>query len=230
MAMQQEHGAGPRRRRVARFTRGDDAFGTSEERRSRRDDAERERAAIELFAGAAAHELMEPLITVETLAHSIEEQLEGRVDDATSGDLERLARAVSRMRLLVETLLLNARSHDRPLERRPVNLESLVRDSASMLEREIRARDARILSVGLPVVHGDAVMLAAVVNNLLINALRYGPRKDAEVRIEARVNRPTGRSRSRARDRRSRWRTVPASSSPTAEGPTSVASPARDWA
>ena len=53
-------------------------------------------------------------------------------------------------------------------------------------EREIRARDARILAADLPVVHGDEVMLAAVLNNLLINALRYGPRRDGEVRIEAR--------------------------------------------
>lgn len=184
--MQQGHGGDPRRRRAARFTRGDDDYRPSEAQRSRSDQAERERAAIELFAGAAAHELMEPLIVAETLARSIEAQLDDRADDATRGDLERLVRAVSRMRLLVETLLLNARSHGRPLERRPVSLESLVQDSMALLQREIRSRDARILAADLPVVQGDAVMLAAVVNNLLINALRYGPRRDGEVRIEAR--------------------------------------------
>ena len=105
--MQHGHGGDPRRRRAARSTRGDDDYRPSEEQRSRSDEAERERAAIELFAGAAAHELMEPLIVAETLARSIEDQLEDRADDATRGDLERLVRAVSRMRLLVETLLLN---------------------------------------------------------------------------------------------------------------------------
>jgi signal transduction histidine kinase len=180
--MQHGYGAGP----SARFMRSDDARGTSDEQRSRLAEAEREREAIEFFAGTAAHELMEPLITAEALARSIEEQLEDRANDATRGDLEHLVRAVSRMRLLVETLLLNARPHGRPLKRRRVDLESLVRDSTALLEREIRARDARILAAGLPVVRGDAVMLAAVVNNLLINALRYGPRKDGEVRIEAR--------------------------------------------
>ena len=180
--MQQRQGAGPQ----ARFTRGDKEYGTSDEQRSRLNAAEREREAIEFFAAAAAHELMEPLIVAEALARSVEEQLEDQADDATRGDLERLVGAVSRMRLLVETLLVNARSHGRPLERRPVNLERLVRDSIALLEREMRARNARILVADLPVVQGDAVMLAAVVNNLLINALRYGPRKDGEVRIEAR--------------------------------------------
>ena len=70
-----------------------------------------------------------------------------------------------------------------------MSLEGLLRDGIELLEREIRARDARILAGDLPVVEGDAVMLAAVVNNLLINALRYGPRKDGAVRIDARRER-----------------------------------------
>src|SRR4051794_23642416 len=98
MEMQQGDGADPRRRRAARFARGDDNDGVSEEQRP--DEAGRERDAVELFAEAAAHELTEPLIVAETLARSIEEQLEDRADDATRGDLERLLRAVSRMRLL----------------------------------------------------------------------------------------------------------------------------------
>ena len=185
MEMQQGHGAELRRRRAARFMLGDDDYGSEAQRLVE----ERERAAIELFVGTAAHELMEPLITAEMLARSIEEQLEDRADAATRSDLERLIRGVSRMRLLVGTLLLDARSPGRPLERRPVSLEVLVRDSIELLEVEIRARDARILAVDLPVVEGDAAMLAAVVNNLLINALRYGPRENGEVRIEARRER-----------------------------------------
>ena len=83
--MQQGHGAEPRRRRAARFTPGDDDYGR-EAQRSRLVE-ERERAAIELFVGTAAHELMEPLITAEMLARSIEEQLEDRADAATRSDL-----------------------------------------------------------------------------------------------------------------------------------------------
>lgn len=182
--MRQEHGAEGRYPEAARFTRGDD-HGTRQDQRSRVVELERERAAMEIFARAAAHELMEPLITAQTLARLIEEQLQDRADRNTRSDLDDLIRAVSRMRLLVETLLLDARSHGQPLERRPVSLEGLVRDGIESLKREIRARDVRILATDLPVVQGDAVMLGSVVNNLLTNALRYGPRKDGEVRIEA---------------------------------------------
>ena len=151
--------------------------------------SERERTAMETFAGVVSHELMEPLITAQTFARLIQEQLQDRVHGNTRGDLDSLIRVISRMHLLVETLLLDARSVGRPLERTPVSIQRLVQDSIELLAGEIRARDARILAADLPVVEGDAVLLGAVVNNLLINALRYGPRKDCEVRIDARRER-----------------------------------------
>ena len=144
---------------------------------------------METFAGVVSHELMEPLIAAQTFARQIQEQLQDRVHGNTRGDLDSLIRVISRMHLLVETLLLDARSASRPLERTPVSIERLVQDSIELLAGEIRACDARIVAAELPVVQGDAVLLGAVVNNLLINALRYGPRKDCEVRIDARRER-----------------------------------------
>lgn len=183
------HDAEARRPRSGPVTRDDELEGTVEDQRARLVELERDRAAMEVFARVAAHELMEPLIVAETLARLIQEQLRDRADGNTRSDLDSLIRAVSRMRLLVETVLLDARSHGQPLERRPVSLERLVRDSIELLQGEIRARDARVLAEDLPVVEGDGVMLGGVVTNLLLNALRYGPRKDGEVRVEARRER-----------------------------------------
>jgi signal transduction histidine kinase len=183
------HDAKGRRPRSGRVTRDDEFHGTGEDQRARLVELERDRAAMEVFARVAAHELREPLIVTETLARLIKERLRDRADGNTRSDLDSLVHAVSRMRLLVETVLLDASSLGQPLERRPVSLERLVRDSIELLQREIRARDARILAEDLPVVQGDGVMLGAVVTNLLMNALRYGPRKDGEVRVEARRER-----------------------------------------
>jgi signal transduction histidine kinase len=156
--------------------------------KSRIRELERKGAAVEIFARVAAHELMEPLILAESHARLIEEQLHDRDDDIRGG-VDSLIRDVSRMRLLVETLLLDARSDGRALDRRPVDLARLVVNSIEMFESEIRVRCARILAGKLPVVGGDEVMLAVVLNNLVMNALRYGPREGGEVRIEARRER-----------------------------------------
>src|SRR5215212_5092515 len=150
---------GKERRRPAAFGGGAAQDGTLTWPEARLMELERERAALEMFAGVAAHELMAPLIAAETHA---------------------------RMRVLVETLLNDARSSGRPLERRPVNLQRLVDEGIALLAAEIAAHEARVVATQLPVVEADEVLLAGVVNNLLLNALRYGPRNRGEVRIEAR--------------------------------------------
>ena len=94
---------------------------------------------METFAGVAAHELMEPLIAAQTYARLVQEQLQDEVHGKTPGDLDSLIRALSRMHLLVETLLHDARSVGRPLERTPVSIERLVQDSIELLGGEIRA-------------------------------------------------------------------------------------------
>jgi signal transduction histidine kinase len=193
--MREASGAQVQPRRSARFTRGDDELnGTGEDERSplvEREgfDIERERAAIELYAKMTAHELMAPLIAADTHARLLEKQLQDRVDGSARGELRGLIRRLSGMRLLVETLLLEARSFGEPLERTPVSVRQLVDEAVELLETEIRARDARIVVAQLPVVRGDRVLLGSVVNNLLQNALRYGPRSAGEVRIEARHER-----------------------------------------
>ena len=79
-------------------------------------------------------------------------------------------------------------------------------------------------------VQGDAVLLGAVVNNLLINALRYGPRSDCEVRIDARRERAHWQISVTSQGPTISMQAAPASSSPTVGGPTSVASRVPDWA
>ena len=150
---------------------------------------ERERAALEMFARVVAHELMAPLIASETRARLLDDQLRDRDVGRASADLQDLIRGLSRMRQLVETLLHDARSSGVPLERKPVNLQQLVTDAIESLDAEIRAYEVRVLAAELPVVEGDSVLLGVVVNNLLLNALRYGPRNGGDVRIRARRER-----------------------------------------
>src|SRR5205085_7167839 len=96
-----------------------------------------------------------------------------------------LRRGCMQSRLLVESLLHAAAAVDRPLRTRRVGLQALVRDCVALLEPEVRARGVSVEIGELPVVRGEAPLIAAVVNNLLVNALKYGPRGAATVRIGA---------------------------------------------
>src|SRR3954464_11753487 len=90
--------------------------------RQRVAELEAEKADVEAFAAVAAHELLAPLVLVDAYATTVAEGLDEDLHADARRDLEALRRAASRTWLLVETLLLDARSHHRPLQLHAVDL------------------------------------------------------------------------------------------------------------
>jgi len=152
---------------------------------------EREKAGLERFAAEAAHELLTPLVMIDAYAATAVERLADQLDAESLGDLDALRRAAARSRQLVQTLLEHARARRRPLERHPVDVDAVLCETLILLGPEIRARGA-VVEVGeLPWVMGDGTLITAVFTNLLTNALKFGPRVGAEIRVVARQD-PAG--------------------------------------
>jgi signal transduction histidine kinase len=146
---------------------------------------ESERGQLEDFAAMAAHELLKPLLMNESYAAIISDRMGDALDTDSRSDLEAMIRISSRVRGLVEALLIDARQSNRPLHRERVDLANVLGDCLRMLEIEIRSREVRIEVRPMPVVEGDPALLSGVFNNLLINALKYGPRRGGVIRISA---------------------------------------------
>jgi signal transduction histidine kinase len=149
---------------------------------------EQEKADVEGFAAMAAHELLTPVVMMDACAALIADRLDGDGDTETRGDLDAMRRGAARSRLLVETLLHHARAQDRPLVRRPVELGVMMSDCLRLLGPEIRARGARVVVGPLPTVTAEEELLHAVFMNLLVNALKYGPRCGGAIRVDATPN------------------------------------------
>ena len=147
---------------------------------------EREKAALDRFAAEAAHELLAPLVLIDAYAATAMERLEDGLDADSLSDLDALRRAAARSRQLVQTLLEHARSRRRPLERRPVDVDVVLREALTLLALEIRARGAEVEVGELPQVEADPTLITAVFTNLLTNALKFGPREGAKIRVVAR--------------------------------------------
>jgi len=143
-----------------------------------------EKAALDRFAAEAAHELLTPLVMIDAYAATALERLD-ELDAEPRSDLDALRRAAARSRQLVQTLLEHARSRRRPLDRRPVEVDVVVREALTLLAPEIRARGAEVEVGEMPRVEVDATLIAAVFTNLLTNALKFGPREGAKIRVVA---------------------------------------------
>ena len=153
--------------------------------RARIAEVEREKAELEAFAAIAAHELLAPLVMTEAYAVMVSERLDGEAHADSRRDLDALGRGAARVRLLVEALLHDARTSGRQLRRRPVDLQRLVGDCVGLLAPEIASRDADVVVEELPQVVGEQALLTGLFTNLLINALKYSPRRAGVIRVRA---------------------------------------------
>jgi signal transduction histidine kinase len=146
---------------------------------------EREKAAVEAFAAVAAHELVEPLVMTEAYATMVSDRLDADQHADSRRDLDALSRGAARLRLLIETLLHDARTSGREIKRDPVDLNHIVEESLALLAPEIAARGADVEVETLPSVVGEEALLSGLFANLLINALKYSPRQSPEIRVRA---------------------------------------------
>ena len=167
-----------------RHGRGDLVRDTEIERlRGRLIAVEREKASIEAFAAVAAHELLQPLILTEACAEIVGERLDGPEHEDSRQELSILAHSARRTRLLVETILTRARVDGSIVDRRPVDLNAVVRNSLAPLESEFHLRRAIIEVTELPTVNGDEPLIASIYTNLLINGLKFSPRESTIIRV-----------------------------------------------
>ena len=144
-----------------------------------------EKRDVEAFAAVAAHELLAPLVLADAYATTVAERLdEDRHADARR-ELDALRRAAARTRLLVETLLHDARSRGRALRIRAIDLNVVLRECLTLLGPEIRDRGAEVHGAELPEVRGEETLISAVFTNLILNALRYGPREHGKILVDA---------------------------------------------
>ena len=138
----------------------------------------RHRDELAGFAGVVAHDLLNPLTTVEGWSDTVAELLETdspRVGMARDG-IERVIRAAGRMRGLINDLLAYATSRDGGIAPVPVNLAEMVGDI-------IAARCDAAVAAGAPVpeftvgslvpVHADRVLTRQLLDNLIANAVKY---------------------------------------------------------
>lgn len=149
-------------------------------------------AAVERFAATAAHQLAEPLVIAESSAILVADELGEDLDPLLRARLDAIGRGAARARRLMDALLADARTSGLPLELQPVDLGSLVEGTVASLSQQIDERTASIVVGPLPRALGEAELLSVVLENLISNALKYGPRNGGRVEISA-ERRPEGR-------------------------------------
>lgn len=126
-------------------------------------------AALGQVVSGVAHELNNPLAGINALAQTL--ILEEPLDQGTRRVLESIRREGARAARIVADLLTSSRQ--RPLERRDIDLNSVVEEAVAVDAAAQGGADIRwelSLGAGLPSVSADADQLRQVLANLVANA------------------------------------------------------------
>jgi signal transduction histidine kinase len=145
----------------------------------------RANAELEQFAYIASHDLQEPLRMVTSYLQLIERRYKGRLDADADEFINYAVDGATRMRRLIDDLLIYSRVATRGKEFAEVDLNQSLKAVLQNLELAIAESGAVIQSGSLPVVWADAAQMEQLLQNLISNAIKFRGDHAPQVVVDA---------------------------------------------
>jgi|GEM_PF-989494 len=135
---------------------------------------------LEIYAHATAHDLKQPVRTIEALAKLVKEDFDhGKVSPRTSKSLEFVVTASRKLSNMIDGLLSLAKAdHEREDAWEEFDPNTAVSEIKAELAAQIGASNFLLEIKELPVLAGNPLQLKRVFQNLISNALKF--RRDEE--------------------------------------------------
>lgn len=151
---------------------------------------------LDVFSHMVSHDLRAPLRHISSFVTLLQEHLAEHPDAITQQYLGSIVKSSKRMGLMIEGLLEYARLGRVAIESQPVPLTPLVEGVIGHLKQEHPTRNIEwTVEDDLPVVRGDAMLLAEVFTNLLENSVKFTrTHESAHIEVGWRVNPVGGRT------------------------------------
>lgn len=158
---------------VSSFTDITELRKTTETLKTYSEQLERSNRDLQDFAYVASHDLQEPLRMVSSYVQLLERRYGEQLDDKAKEFIHFAADGAARMKELINDLLTYSRVGTQGDPFTQIEAEKLLGRALANLTVKLTASNAQVTHGTLPTVHGDAVQLTSVLQNLLDNALKY---------------------------------------------------------
>jgi hypothetical protein len=128
---------------------------------------------LESFNRVASHDLQEPLRKIQTFISRISEDDKANLSDKGKEYVSKIESSASKMRILIDDLLLFSRTNKAEKIFEKTSLNMLLENANLELAQDIEEKNAVIHSVELPVINVIAFQIQQLFVNLIGNALKY---------------------------------------------------------
>ncbi|HEY3470892.1 MAG TPA: ATP-binding protein [Amycolatopsis sp.] len=146
---------------------------------------ERSNADLEQFAYVASHDLQEPLRKVASFCQLLQRRYQGLLDERGEQYIEYAVDGAKRMQDLINDLLAFSRVGRKPGEHVVTDAGELVDAALANLEVALSLSGGKVDRGELPAVRVEPVLMTAVFQNLIGNALKFRGETPPEVRVTA---------------------------------------------
>lgn len=145
----------------------------------------RRNAELEQFAYVASHDLQEPLRTITSFIGLLEERLEGQLAGDTKEFMDFVVDAAHRMKALINDLLEYSRMGRWEINREPTDLQILASTVLHLLDTTLQEHHAEVTVGPLPTLSCDAPKVGLVLQNLIVNSIKYNESATPTVHVSA---------------------------------------------
>lgn len=145
----------------------------------------RSNSELEQFAYVASHDLQEPLRMVSSYCGLLSRRYQGKLDKDADDFIHFAVDGATRMKDLIDSLLLYSRVGRRGKPFVPINSTDNVQAALANLAMAVEEAGAEVTFGRLPVVYADSVQLTQVFQNLIGNALKFRGADRPRVHVSA---------------------------------------------
>ncbi len=139
---------------------------------------------LDNFAYIASHDLKEPLRAISNHVRLLNDELSDKLNDKIKHRMHRLSFLTKRMTRLISDLLYFSRLGNEELSIKTTDLNELVKDIKETLRDNIEEHQVTIkIAQKLPVIKCDKVRVRELLQNLIINAIKYNDSKKKLIEI-----------------------------------------------
>jgi PAS domain S-box-containing protein len=138
---------------------------------------------LENFGAIASHDLQAPLRTISLFLDILKNHNAETLDERSLKYIDKTRDAAHRMKRLIENLLLFSKINATMPEHKKVDLNIILEQILVNIDAMRSSRKFEVIIGALPTVDGDEILLSQLLQNLVVNAIRYNTSETAMIEV-----------------------------------------------